>query len=294
MASNTTSSVSSIRKAISFAGGLLSQIPLINNPSFSSSAVTAPRPYIPFGNAPSCPSTSPLSCHNSTAAPDSCCFIYPGGQLLQTQFWDYSPAIGPADSWTLHGLWPDLCDGSYPTYCHSTPQYHNITSILTAASQTDLLAYMHEYWLPNRGSAETFWEHEMNKHGTCVNTLAPACYGDKYEAGDEVVDFFTRAVGLFKELDTYKALEKAGIVPSYSATYTEDQIQTALTAVTGSEVVLGCSSGRLNQAWYSFNVKGSLQLGEFVATDPAGKGGRGTCPKRVLNTCPRRSNRVSL
>lgn len=147
---------------------------------------------------------------------------------------------------------------------------------------------MHEYWLPNRGSAETFWEHEMNKHGTCVNTLAPSCYGEKYEAGDEVVDFFTRAVGLFKELDTYKALEKAGIVPSYSATYTEDQIQAALTAVTGSEVVLGCSNGRLNQAWYSFNVKGSLQLGEFVATAPAGKGGRGTCPRKGIKYLPKK------
>lgn len=105
MATNKTSSVSSIRKFVSFAGGLLSQIPIINNPSSSSSTSTTPRPYIPFGNAPSCPSNSPLSCHNSTTAPDSCCFIYPGGQLLQTQFWDYSPAIGPVDSWTLHGLW---------------------------------------------------------------------------------------------------------------------------------------------------------------------------------------------
>jgi hypothetical protein len=33
------------------------------------------------------------------------CFNYPGGQLLQTQFWDTAPATGPVDSWTVHGLW---------------------------------------------------------------------------------------------------------------------------------------------------------------------------------------------
>ncbi|KAM3081138.1 Ribonuclease T2 precursor (RNase T2) [Clarireedia jacksonii] len=287
MSANTTPSFPSVRKIISFAGGLLSQMPLNSNPSSFSSVDATSRPYEPFKNAHSCPSDAPVSCHNSTAAPDSCCFIYPGGQLLQTQFWDYSPAIGPKDSWTLHGLWPDLCDGSYPTYCRETAQYHNITSVLTAASQTDLLSYMSEYWLPNRGTAENFWEHEYNKHATCINTLAPSCYGEGYQTGDEVVDFFTRAVELFKTLDTYKALASAGIVPSYTARYTEEQIQDALREVTGSEVVLGCSYGRLNQAWYSFNMKGSLQLGEFVATEPAGKGGRGSCPKRGIKYLPK-------
>src|ERR1700712_3600002 len=88
----------SIRSIMGFASGLLSQVPLIGNN-------TPSRVYTPYGNAPSCPADSPLSCHNTTTAPDSCCFIYPGGQLLQTQFWDAVPAVGPIDSWTLHGLW---------------------------------------------------------------------------------------------------------------------------------------------------------------------------------------------
>ena len=45
-----------------------------------------------------------LSCHNTTAE-NTCCFNFPGGQVLQTQFWDTDPATGPADSWTIHGLW---------------------------------------------------------------------------------------------------------------------------------------------------------------------------------------------
>ena len=46
-----------------------------------------------------------LSCHNTTTVQNTCCFNAPGGQLLQTQFWDTNPATGPADHWTVHGLW---------------------------------------------------------------------------------------------------------------------------------------------------------------------------------------------
>lgn len=52
-----------------------------------------------------CPADAPLSCHNTTAYANTCCFSYPGGQILQTQFWDTAPSTGPADSWTIHGLW---------------------------------------------------------------------------------------------------------------------------------------------------------------------------------------------
>lgn len=131
------------------AGSLFNQAPLINS-----------NTYIPFSDAPSCPTDGAISCHNNTYAGDSCCFVYPGGQLLQTQFWDAIPAIGPADSWTLHGLWPDLCDGSFDQYCSEAPQFHNITAILQDAGQNDLLTYMRSYWLPDRGTPEYFWQHE--------------------------------------------------------------------------------------------------------------------------------------
>lgn len=147
---------------------------------------------------------------------------------------------------------------------------------------------MNTYWLPNSGTTESFWEHEWNKHGTCINTLAPSCYGETYTPGMEAVDFFTRTVGLFKTLDTYTALANAGITPSAEVTYTNQQIQNALSQVTGSAVVLGCTKGVLNQAWYTYNVRGSLQTGVFVATDPAGSGARGTCPGSGIRYLPKR------
>jgi ribonuclease T2 len=59
-------------------------------------------------------------------------------------------------------------------------------------------------------------------------------------------------------------------VPSTTATYTFDQIQAALTTAHGFPVSIMCSDGALDEIWYHYNVLGSVQTGEFVATLPDG------------------------
>lgn len=59
----------------------------------------------PQGSSKQCPADAELSCHKTRPVPDTCCYNSPGGLLLLTQFWDAQPAVGPEDSWTLHGLW---------------------------------------------------------------------------------------------------------------------------------------------------------------------------------------------
>lgn len=72
----------------------------------------------------SCP-TPQLSCHNTTVVANLCCFNAPGGQLLQTQFWDTAPATGPVDSWTLHGLW------YVSTTSHTHQTHRDVIHLLT-------------------------------------------------------------------------------------------------------------------------------------------------------------------
>lgn len=74
-------------------------------------------------------------------------------------------------------------------------------------------------------------------------------------------------------------------MPSKWKTYGLGAIEKALQEVTGREVVVGCRGNMLNQAWYSFNVRGSLQGGEFVPVDLVGKGLR--CPLRGIRYLPK-------
>jgi len=231
----------------------------------------------------SCPSPE-LSCHNTTAQANLCCFNSPGGALLQTQFWDTSPPTGPDDSWTVHGLWPDNCDGTYEANCDPKRAYTNITEILQAAGADDTLSYMQKYWKDYNGNDESFWEHEWSKHGTCISTLDPTCYPD-YQPTQEVPIFFNRTVSLFQSLPSYTFLSDAGIVPSTSQTYTSADIQAALSKNhDGMEVYLGCSSGALNEIWYFFNVRGTLQDGTFEPSAPLAKS---KCPATGVKYLPK-------
>ncbi|KAL8638154.1 MAG: hypothetical protein Q9228_004663 [Teloschistes exilis] len=220
------------------------------------------------GSPPSC-SNPQLSCQNTTVVTDTCCFNAPGGQLLQTQFWDNNPPTGPSDHWTVHGLWPDHCDGSFDQYCDPNRQYTNISSIISAAGRTDLLDYMNTYWKDYQGNDESFWEHEWGKHGTCISTLEPSCYTG-YAPQEEVVDYFQKTVDLFKTLDSYAFLSAAGIIPSTTKTYTSAEILAALAKPRGVQVSIQCKSGALDEIWYFFDVRGSVQTGTFVPAEPDG------------------------
>ncbi|CAJ2505687.1 Uu.00g130810.m01.CDS01 [Anthostomella pinea] len=222
-----------------------------------------------------------LSCHNTTAVTDTCCFNSPGGSLLQTQFWDTAPAVGPADSWTIHGLWPDHCDGTYDSTCDSKRAYTNISAILTAAGDGDLLDYMKTCI-----TGEEFWEHEWGKHGTCVSTLAPACF-TSYQPTEEVPYFFNLTVSLFKSLPTYEWLAAAGITPSSTKTYTLAAIQAALSKNHGGEeVYIGCTSSAVEQVYYYFNVRGNAITGEWVPASPDSSDDGG-CPSTGVKYLPK-------
>lgn len=236
----------------------------------------------------SCPNAQ-LSCHNSSTVADTCCFNYPGGQFLQTQFWDTNPPNGPRDSWTMHGLWPDHCDGGFDQFCDDTRSYNNITEVLISLGATDLLAYMNTYWRADRGSDEHLWSHEWNKHGTCISTLERRCYDhDKYKPAEEVHDYFSSAVKLFKDLDTYKTLAAAGVLPSSSQTYTLAELRNPLRVKQGVPVTLRCHGNVLNEIWYHFDVLGSVRTGKFVPASP--DGGKTNCPRLGVRYLPKGSD----
>lgn len=232
-----------------------------------------------------CSTSGPASCHNTTRQSNLCCFESPGGLLLQTQFWDTNPSTGPSDSWTIHGLWPDNCDGTFTENCDPSRAYTNIASLLSAQGASDTLSFMQEYWVDINGQNEQFWEHEWSTHGTCYSTLEPSCLPSGSAKGAEAVAFFNTVVSLFKTLPTYDWLSSAGITPSTSKTYTLSQITSAVKSAHGFIPSLNCdSSTTINQISYYFNLKGSLLDGQFVPIDAPEKG---TCASSGLKYPPK-------
>lgn len=105
--------------------------------------------------------------------------------------------------YTTNHFRPDHCNGGFDQFCDSRRKYSNISLILVDAGRGDLLEYMSEYWKDFRGDDSNLWQHEWNKHGTCVSTLEPDCYTD-YLPQQEVVDYFDKTVEVYKELPTHE------------------------------------------------------------------------------------------
>ena len=237
-----------------------------------------------------CPLSLPLSCSNTTTVEDLCCFEYPGGTVLQTQFWDYDPATGPSDKWTVHGLWPDNCDGTYEQYCDKSMEVSNVSAIIQAHDSA-LLAEMQTYWKDYQGDDESLWEHEFNKHGTCYSTLKPTC-GNLGENNENVYQYFRIAMNLYSKLPTYDWLAEAGIVPTNDKTYTKDEIISALKSKSGAEPYIGCNSDNaIDEVWYFYHLQGSLLGEDFVAIDTLTTSK--SCSSTGIKYVPKSSNTVT-
>ena len=140
---------------------------------------------------------------------DSCCAETFGGLILATQYWDTYTGFEaegqllPPARWTIHGLWPDFCNGSFTQYCDLNRQYDpspspnttnglksgtfvppyngpDVSTFISAFGKYDLLAYMNKYWVSQGGSSVGFWAHEFSKHATCYSTFDVPCYGPEY------------------------------------------------------------------------------------------------------------------
>jgi len=234
--------------------------------------------------ASGCSTTGTLSCGNTSAVSNLCCFESPGGLLLQTQFWDTSPSTGPTNSWTIHGLWPDNCDTTFTENCDPSRDYTGIAALLTAQGASSTLTFMQEFWKDINGDDETFWEHEWSTHGTCMSTLKPTCLPAGSPNGAEAVAFFETVTTLFQTLPTFTWLSNQGITPSTSTTYTLASLTAAIKAESGFTPTFDCTGSTLNAAIYYFHLRGSVIDGAFQQINAPESG---TCPTSGIKYPPK-------
>lgn len=241
---------------------------------------------IVFG-APNCPVDIPLTCTNSTPIDNSCCFESPGGILLLTQFWDYYPPIGGNESFTLHGLWPDNCDGTYEQFCDDSLNIRSATDIvLNQFGDKVLYGKMSEFWKNFNGNDESLWIHEFNKHATCVKTIRPTCYDNqRYVKNKNVYDFYNITMNLYEKLPTFQFLAAEGIVPSLTQKYSKKQINDALTKYFGKAVYFKCNKYKaLQEVWYYHYLQGPLKEENFSPIDTIINS---NCPEENIQFIPK-------
>ncbi|KAI3760312.1 hypothetical protein L1987_50706 [Smallanthus sonchifolius] len=145
---------------------------------------------------------------------------------------------------TIHGLWPDYNDGSWPSCC-SGPAFDE-TEI------SSLLSALDKYW-PTLSCSKSstchnkkglFWAHEWGKrlpssckkHGTCSSSVT----GDEY-------NYFITTLNLYFKYNVTEVLFEAGYVPSNSEKYPSAGIISAIENAFHTNPQLVCLNGALEE-----------------------------------------------
>ena len=154
--------------------------------------------------------------------------------FLLVSEWPGSVTPGPVpsyiDTFTLHGLWPNRDDNSYPSFCNdSYPfRYSEIADIIQ-----DLDAAWYDT-LHDQANASSFWGHEWEKHGTCAMSDSQCCNNERA--------YFQTAINLHGTFDYADILSGAGITPSSQTTYPKDDVLSALSAKLSYEPLIRCQN----------------------------------------------------
>ncbi|KAH8835468.1 ribonuclease T2 [Flagelloscypha sp. PMI_526] len=258
----------------------------------SAYAHSVPPTYANFSACATIPSF--FSCENTEPVVNTCC-TPTQGLVLATQFWstwtglEREHQLLPKNSWTIHGLWPDNCDGSFEQYCDLSRQYDpkpspaafpngtvipawtgpTIDTVIENFGRSDLLDFMNKYWINQKDPNTYLWAHEFSKHATCTSTFDTTCYGGSYKKDQEVIDYFDATIRAYHQYPTYNLLAAFGIVPSNKTTYTLSQFQNAVKSQIGVVPYFGCSTNGtvLTEVWYFSHVYGTEQYGAYKTLD---------------------------
>lgn len=145
--------------------------------TLSTTGSTSFPSYLSLFSRNTCP-LNVLSCSQQSTDASVCCLPSLGIIVLSLQ---WHSGLGPADQFTLHGLWPNTCgNGLGPASgCDRTRSYTNIQERLEnyPHSRVSFMGEMATYWSSYNGNNNQFWSYEWTKHGTCVSTLSPGCMG---------------------------------------------------------------------------------------------------------------------
>jgi ribonuclease T2 len=191
--------------------------------------------------------------------------LYSFAQSWQPQFChgqSYPGCSSPNAFWkssfTIHGLWPDVTSGKYPSDCSN--EAFSFSKVTAAVP----LATLQKYW-PNvksttgSSSYSSFWSHEWEKHGTC--------------SGLDQATYFKTAVSLLVNDPTPSI-----IGAKYGQSVSAADLRSAYGGA--DQVVLQCSGKYLKQVLTCW-IKGSGSVPTARRACPSNLLGEGSCPDSI-------------
>jgi len=147
-----------------------------------------------------------------------------------------------SSAFTIHGMWAERDDGSYPSFCPG-PAF-NLSAL------EDLMDVLQQDWISYDGPPSEFWSHEWEKHGTC------SPYSEH--------QFFSAVLQLYNAFPVLDAFNSSGITPNRSVSHTAAQLSGVLQKVLGGVPVMECYNNKLEQV--GFCVDKSLSLMDCPST----------------------------
>ncbi|KAF7039030.1 hypothetical protein CFC21_049103 [Triticum aestivum] len=139
-------------------------------------------------------------------------------------------------TFTIHGLWPDYDDGTWPSCCrHTSFDMDKLTPLKPALDKywPSLYCSSSSTCFSGRGA---FWAHEWEKHGTCS---APVVH--------EELQYFTAAIDLYLKYNVTEMLATGDILVSNGKEYAlSDVIDTIKHAFGGSPQII-CKKGSVEE-----------------------------------------------
>ncbi|KAJ7943470.1 Ribonuclease [Quillaja saponaria] len=156
----------------------------------------------------------------------------------------YPKAGKPAANFSIHGLWPNYNNRSWPSFC-------NRESLFDHSKLSDL-SRMQTTWpslICPSGNNSKFWKHEWDKHGTCSEFVL-----DQHQ-------YFEETLNIKDRVDLLQILQNEGIQPD-GRNYSIGSIEEALRRGIGFAPGIKCNkdasgNGQLHEIYLCVEKTGS-------------------------------------
>lgn len=127
------------------------------------------------------------------------------------------------DYFTIHGLWPQYWNGSWPEFCNKSEHFNS-------SKVQPIYNNLTEYWT-NFKDPRQFWEHEFTRHLKCYEDI----YSDPY-------NLFWYGLYNRTNLNIYNSLLKNDIIPSNNVNYSTNLINNVINKNFNTKVIVTCTS----------------------------------------------------